>query len=747
MPLPHAKRTHKNGAVVIDIDGTLIDPVAYFCPAPTVERITSMRRAGISLISWGWGRTIAHCNELGWKAPGEYDYSQFDEQVALILEHHPDAWLFPRVAVAAPQWWLDANPQHNAIMSTGKARGLKTGRTPANTRDTTVSLASDVWQKAMEDAIARLIAHFAAQPYAERIIGLQPTGGVNEWFVSHGLDFPDYGPESVRAFREWLRERYTTDSELADAWQMDISLETAQPPLPDILKQGTWGGLFDPAQGTQVPDWWRFYHALNAHRIIETCEAIKRASEGRMLTGAFHGYLPDSYSSNVGAAWLWGHHDMRTVRDHPAVDYLAAPYQYRNRELGGTPESQILTTSLGFAGKFSFTENDGGTFLRRFIDGRTQIITDRADDSPYTRRKTFQNMIRDHGQRLIRREGFWWMDLQPPENWYTHPQIEALIRRLHSIHKAQSDRPASKVRAQICVVIDEESVFHTQVGHAGLASLVANTARQMMPYVGAPFDLLLHNDLERDDLPDYRLYVFLDTIMLTTAERAAIRRRLAGSGAVALWHWLPGLIDEKEANIQHVSELIGIELGLISGGPIKGQKRYATARFSNFSHPAAQGIMPSYLLGGERYDAIPFVVDEDAEILARHNLKARPAAVIKSQPDGWTSAYLGLPLAPVQFIRNLAQMADVHLFSQQDAVIDACDDLILVHHAGDGPLAIQLPRPVSRAANAITGEPLTLTGQTITIDSTVGTSHLIALEPDWLPPLSAEDEALLRDLP
>ena len=83
------------------------------------------------------------------------------------------------------------------------------------------------------------------------------------------------------------------------------------------------------------------------------------------------------------------------------------------------------------------------------------------------------------------------------------------------------------------------------------------------------------------------------------------------------------------------------------------------------------------------------IADTEATILARYALKGRPAMAIKEQ-DSWTSVFCGVPGAPVQFFRNLAAAAGVHLFTDRPAMVDACDNLLLVHQIGPQPVTVQL---------------------------------------------------------
>lgn len=710
MSIPNCTLQPWNDAPTVHVNGEPIPSVAYFCTEPTEARITAMRRAGVEIITWGVGGATAHCCDIGWKGPDHYDYQPLDDAAHVILEHHPDAWLLPRVATTAPKWWLEVHPEDNAIMSTGRAKGRRTGLGAAwcdDPRETVVSQASDRWQADCEAALGKLVAHIDASDWGHRCIGIQPNGGVNEWFVSHGHDWPDYGPLAVAAFRDWLAERGIEGA------------ETAEPPSPEELKQGTWGGWYDPAAGEHCQNWWRFYHELNARRMLETCAAIKRVSQDRLIVGAFYGYIGDSYANSEPAAWLYGHHhSLGEVTAHPAVDYLAAPFSYNNRQPGGTPESQIPTASCDLAGCFTFTENDLGTFLSV------------KDESPAAIEKTMGTMVRDQGQRIIRRQGFWWMDLLPlnsdwPSDWYTHPTIEGWIHSLTALQAEEASRPPSKWRAQIAVVLGNDSPFHCRTGHPSLPEWVTHPLRNVLPAIGAPIDVLVLDDLVRENLPDYRLFIFLDVPCVTPSQRETVHRVLTEQKATAYFHGLPGLIDGQTLDVSGCSALTGIDLRLFGGGEQAGQGRRVSARFCDFGHPLVADVPPSTTLGGYPSDAFGIVIDADAQTIGTMSLKGRPSVAVKEIAGGWTSVYSSFAGAPPVFFRNLARQAGAHIFTDCDAVVDACDNLLLVHQIGPGPVRLQLHRPWEVAVDRITGVRWPVEQGTVLLDGPHGRSHLL----------------------
>ena len=175
--------------------------------------------------------------------------------------------------------------------------------------------------------------------------------------------------------------------------------DSATIPLPDELKEGNWGGWHDPSVSQEKQLYWEYYHELNARRMIETCESVKKASGDRLLVGGFYGYVGDSYGNSEPAAWLYGHHHkLSDVTEHPAVDFLAAHIHIEIVNQAVLLKVRSLLHRL---------------IWQVVLPSRKTISAPWAvrDESPEGIAKWTCTMIRDQGQRIIRRQGFWWMDV------------------------------------------------------------------------------------------------------------------------------------------------------------------------------------------------------------------------------------------------------------------------------------------------------------------------------------------------
>lgn len=157
---------------------------------------------------------------IGYEGYGIHDFTRFDFEIRAILDANPDAYVYPKVAVCPPLWWMEANEDELVRLEDGtlysKAFGKKRHAYHA------VSLGSEKWRKDFGDAFTKFLEHIQRQEYNDRIYGYQITGGYNEWaYVFAEIPLvPDFSPAALAAFRSWLRRKYDNDvAKLRAAWR------------------------------------------------------------------------------------------------------------------------------------------------------------------------------------------------------------------------------------------------------------------------------------------------------------------------------------------------------------------------------------------------------------------------------------------------------------------------------------------------------------------------------------------------
>ena len=679
-----AKIQNHRGAPALFINGSPTPPLIYFFPIPVKEHIAGFYKSGVRIYSWGNGRTMSEdCYDMDWTGPDQFDYSRFDREFATILEAAPEAYVFPRIAVSAPLWWLESHPDDRLVCERDDSSRLLT------------SMASKEWRRDAGEALAKFIRHVRGMPYAKHVIGYQLVGGQNEWFYVRvgGKGFPDFSPAALAAFRDWLKAAYDSDvSRLRAGWNVKgVDFENASIPTAEMRLTPEVDLLRNPAVSRQVSDFHQFLSETNAEAMLQLCGVAKQACDGESLLGAFYGYLLNATGGTSGgyAAVNWGHQALRKVLDSPEVDFLCAPYQYTYRGMGGYPGSQGLPESVKLRGKLWITECDYPPFIVR------PGVWRMGGPDP-TPAQSFAILKRDFSHNFIRRNGMWWMDLTAKAGWYNHPDIHKYLRRSKTIAD-KGARLEIQAKAEIAVFVDEETPYYVKPGMELLYPLVFLQDKLGLPRVGAPVDFYLHNDLSRPDMREYKVNIFLDTIYLTGAERGAIKARVCKENKVVVWMYAPGLISETGLSAENMRALTGIRLNY----------RRVTHSFhtmcnhvylTDFRHPITKGLTEGTFFGSDApISPVVFSEDPDALTLGRliphmgipEAIGEFPAFVVKKFAD-WTSVFIGVPNVPSSILRNIARLAGCHIYNDQDTVIDANSHFLSIHTAAGGPQTMRL---------------------------------------------------------
>lgn len=93
----------------------------------------------------------------------------------------------------------------------------------------------------------------------------------------------------------------------------------------------------------------------------------------------------------------------------------------------------------------------------------------------------------------------------------------------------------------MALIYDQESIHY--VSQYTNAYMLDYYRTSDLGRIGAPVDYYFHNDMAREDMPDYKLCVMINLFCLTDEERECIRRKASRSGAVVIWLYAPGFIN------------------------------------------------------------------------------------------------------------------------------------------------------------------------------------------------------------
>lgn len=673
-PFPEAEVRPHHGVPTLWING---EPDAAMTFMSYDQRQTrwfgDFGKAGVNLATFSATSDFMPYNYAPptWLAPDVFDYGRFDERIAAILEANPQAWVFPRVYLAAPPWWCEKFP--------GEVAREADQRSPAEALRRSkpfASIASAKWQQDTAESLRRFIAHVRSAPYANRVIGYHLASlHTEEWFWhdfwENSPGYWGYDEPSRQAFRRFLRRRYPDVEALRTAWRdPTIDFESADVP-PKELRAGADLGFFrDPVRSQRVADFYRYHNEIVAETIETFARVVKQATGPKQLCGVFYGYLFELAGSPES-----GHLALGRLLECPDVDFLCAPSCYEFRPIGsGASAFMSVTESIRLHGKLWFNENDYRTHRAQDAPAYRVPMTNLAD--------TIEIEKRELAHVITQGTGMWWFDMDG--GWFDEPAVMQSIARMNAVAQRSIAFDRSSA-AEIAVVVDEESMDYRE-SRGRLAEDLLNAQRLALQRMGAPFDCVLLTDLPR--LRPYKLYIFLNTIRITPLQRKMIESVIRRDGRTALWVYGPGFVGQTLSE-EGISALTGMKIGR-SDAPQRLRVRLLPGE-----DPIVQEL-PAEPVWGGLYPVQPafFCDDAQALVLGRIEGLGKPGLTVRRFGQ-WTSIWSAAPNLPAWLLRSIARSAGVHITSDADDALYLNRSFLALHTNQPGPRRLRFAKPTS----------------------------------------------------
>jgi hypothetical protein len=622
-----------------------------------------------------------------WCGPGPgrespYDFSTVEARLGRILDVDPEARFHFRVYLEMrQQWWYEAYPQEREVDSTG---------TPL-----TQSLASTLWREQAKEFLRRFAAHLEAIGLADRAFAYQTGAGhTGEWvkgLTSMRSPCGDYSAPMASQFRAWLRDAYGEVEALRAAWaDAGVTFETAQVPSAGEQLDTAHQTFRDPRTERKTIDYYRCLADLCADLIVDFNRTVKEAHKGRVLTGAFYGYLmelawnagffsegPDSLYSTYQRS---GHLGLGQVLRSPYVDFLVSPYSYGFRGIGGHGAAMPPIDSLRLHGKLYVYEDDTRTYLGapNVGFGRAHSLSDSA-----------AILKRNVGEVLTRGMGIWWSAGPAHVDPVQEPSFQPLLARFQELG-AWATRLDRAPSAEVAVFVDDESLLHQSVRNDLDVPLIFQQRLWGLPRMGAPVDTYLLQDLVEGRLPPYKLYILLNAFALDPSRREALSRELRRDGKVAVYIYAPGYLAESP-DLAHMTNLTGMRFG-------KGEHAWGPLiHVTDFEHEITRELSQDLFWGtNARLGPLFHLEDPNARTLGEvvySQGRCKPGFGVREY-GAWSSVYVAAPNLPASVLRGLARYAGVHLYSGAGDVLYATPQLLNVHTVAGGARTFKLPRKV-----------------------------------------------------
>ena len=391
---------------------------------------------------------------------GEADFSVVDASIRQILENCPNAYIFPRIQVYMPQWWIDENPSEVIPVMHGKYRE---------------ALYSEKFRQTAAQMLCQTIAHFNNAPFADRIFGYHISGGATqEWFHLdlHG----GYHPNALPYFREFLEKKYPHMPALTE--------------LPDLNLMQTEGQIEDDT----VVKYLEFSSESVAETVEHFCAVAKKAVDRKQFVGAFYGYTAEVCDQ------LHGTHAINKLLDSENIDFFSSPNSYAfARSLGEEWGDMMPANSVWLHDKLYFVENDIRTFLSK-IPGESRkdcdphkIYTGAVWYGPPTEDLSVAAVRKSFARRLTQKQGFWWFDMFG--HWFTSEKLVREMKTSLEVCTALGEKKTADLDAEVAVFVDE--TMYTKLGAKAPAVGCISAMRGALAKSGCPYHAYLIEDFAK----------------------------------------------------------------------------------------------------------------------------------------------------------------------------------------------------------------------------------------------------------
>ena len=653
------------------------------------------------------------------------------KNIDVLLEAIPDAWIILRLNVSPSPEWVNNHPDEQLRYSDGKTRQTICTSVGMEIIDGMLSLCSEVWRHDADVALQEYFDELENFHHFDRIIGFfLCAGGTSEWYYPQGLEteegaYGDFSEPFRREYEQFLREKYKTVQELRRVWKReDATFEHPIIPSPEdrefvhkadekIIKalhdweterrtiglkldmnardEANVGVFLNVNSYAYVADFYTAWHVSTAHTIVHFAHTLKDRFPN-LLVGAFYGsYGCTDYFDGSTCTGTLG------ILDSGVVDFLAAPGVYNNREPGGIVAQREMQDSFRLRNQIYICEDDSRTH-------RCKPWMQRDAMALYSVHDSITTLKRDFARDLCEDIQGWWFDMGG--DWYDDPDILSLFKRQQEIagFAYSLDR---KKKNEIALIYDTESVHCVSGSTSCLVTDFYRTSD--LGRIGAPVDYYFHDDMKRPEMPDYKMYLMLNTYYLTSEEREAIKAKARRNGAVVVWLYAPGFIDPSSdcmMSVENITRTVGMNVRLIE------ETFFPHFRVEPRSHPALHLASASRRYGVIDRDVhsniwisptvLPpvyvnpgFAIDDDSVVTLGRYCHSGETAMALTEKEGFRSIYCAAQVLRSDMLASLAAYAGCHLYTSSEDVLYANENFLALHAASDGTREVRFKVPCS----------------------------------------------------
>lgn len=644
-----AKFKRVGSADVLDVDGELLTPLIYYSTpffnprysANTEEDYRKFADSGYKLFNivnvFGYDIVKNNIPERGsvWKGIGQYDFTMVDEYAEKLFSVVPDAKIVYFFDCSIPTWWIKQFPEEAVKLNDGSQGQLAAFSSKKFRADLT---------KALEDAMKYL----ASKPWSKRIVAFYAACGYDgQWFEPieyRGVNnrYCDYSVHMENKFRSFLRKKYNKDVKLLrEAWGNEkVDFDNA--PIPTREERNGKTYYLDPVKERNVID---YLYCVSEQRdeVIDMLGATIKKTLGDIPFGTY--YIPYDVTYRIGQAQR---PSSDGIYDYKNYNYAAAPLGYDLHDLHqpGTGSFFALEQTQRLHDVFFIGEDDTRTYLSM------QESAGNRNGAMITY-NTLAGMRRNASIKLVHGQGFWYFDMYG--HWFEAPALQALFRWERSIMECLKNYSMlPELSAKAVQVLKVGTSLHKRCNSMADLYQVHFPTKTVIPTAFA-LDSVNLRDLDHQNLPKYKVYIFDDTFALEADELKKIEA-LKKDGNILVFTHAAGYSNGKTLSAENISKLTGINIVEASPG-----KDLSPMNWIADGNNSVLGKLGNRLF--RHNQAKRFNVKDDKAVILGNYADDKSAAAAYKDHGSWKAIYLPAAFPHNDILTEISKFAKVHVFT------------------------------------------------------------------------------------
>ncbi len=643
------------GAVKINVDGQIIEPLSFKSFRPSAKNISDFYKAGVRVFDILTSGIIC---KLGvpyslfgesWIDDNTYDFEPVDRQIELFLENAPEAYFALMIQIDTREWYCK---KHNV---------------PYTFTHLSQEVLDRQWREASKEYLRQVVRH-TEEKYGDRFYGYFILGGqTTEWFSAD--DDEESYPTKLEGYKKYVGDENAVIPEKAER---------------DIPKSRVY---LDPVKEKNLVNYRKFHSEIIADAIVEYAHTVKEATNYKKLCGVYYGYLFE-----LGGKRLWdaGTMSYEKVFTCPDIDMISSPSSYEHRAYDDVSAIMLTSDTLDIRDKLYFLEFDHITHLAPQVVPDGNGIPIPGYDSKFkSESETVDVMRRDFMLCCARRLALWWFDMF--EGWFYSDSMMAEVKRFIEIAKEVTKRN-TKPNSEVCVIAEGgESLCYVNK-HAMVNKYLFGAQREGLGRMGAPYDVYSVCDLDKIDFSGYKLVIFLDEYKMSDATRSIINEKIKKDGKTVMFYGCADGITDNGIDLAKASEMIGMSVAVDECAENK-----AVALGEEYGNPLCQTRL--------------HCDDKDATVLG--TFTDGKVSLAMKEHNGCKCVFSSISPLSGKMFTEIAKIAGVHIYTDKCPVYVNSEVIGLYMNIGED-VTVALPED-GTYVDAFTGNEYTSKDKQITV--------------------------------